>query len=368
MPSTAPAFTFNGITRPALNFDNAGNIILEPAAAAFVASYGLKALYWGLPANTPVPPVAPTLTTPTDVNGAANSVAEGAAVNTPVGLTAQATNIGGAPVTYALTADSSGGAFKIDANTGVVSVANGALLNYESSIGHTVTVQATSGSLSTTQTFTIGDADINDNAPVFTSGTTASTAENVAVTTPVYTAHANDADGTAANNTVTYTLAAGGDNALFNINAATGAVTFKVSPDADIPQDAGGNNVYDITVTASDGLPAHNVSRNVAITVTNLNEAPVIGSNGGGAAAAVGIDEGTTAVTTVAATDPDVPAQTLTFAVLTGAGSPDGAKFAIDGAGNLTFIAPPSSRRSARPPATTPTWCRCGSPTTAVPR
>jgi len=250
----------------------------------------------------------------------------------------------------------------------VVSVANGALLNYESSIGHTVTVQATSGSLSTTQTFTIGVADTNDNAPVFTSGTTASTAENVAVTTPVYTAHANDADGTAANNTVTYTLAAGGDNALFNINAATGAVTFKVSPDADIPQDAGGNNVYDITVTASDGLPAHNVSRNVAITVTNLNEAPVIGSNGGGAAAAVGIDEGTTAVTTVAATDPDVPAQTLTFAVLTGAGSPDGAKFAIDGAGNLTFIAPPSSRRSARPPATTPTWCRCGSPTTAVPR
>ena len=74
MPNTAPPFTFNGITRPALNFDNAGNIILEPAAAAFVASYGLKALYWGLPANTPVPPVAPTLTTPLDVNNAANSI------------------------------------------------------------------------------------------------------------------------------------------------------------------------------------------------------------------------------------------------------------------------------------------------------
>ena len=37
------------------------------------------------------------------------------------------------------------------------------------------------------------------------------------------------------------TLFAGGggdDNDLFNIDATTGAVTFKVSPDVDIPQDA----------------------------------------------------------------------------------------------------------------------------------
>lgn len=344
MPNSVPAFTLQGITRPALNFDNAGNIILEPPAAAFVATYGLKALYWGLPSNTPVPPVMPTLTTPSDVNGAANSVAEGAAANTPVGLTAQATNFNGSAVTYALTADSSGGAFKIDATTGVVTVANGALLNYESSTSHTVTVQATSGSLTTSQTFTIGVADINDNAPVFSSGSganAADTPENVPTSTPVYTAHATDADGTAANNTVTYSLAAGGDNDLFNINAATGAVTFKVSPDADHPQDAGLDNVYDITVKASDGLPAHDVSHNVAITVMDVNEAPVIVTNGGGDTASINVNEGTTAVTTVSATDPDVPAQTLSFTVLTGAGSPDGAKFSVDGSGNLTFIAPP---------------------------
>ncbi len=29
MSSTAPAYTFGGITRPALNFDANGNIILE---------------------------------------------------------------------------------------------------------------------------------------------------------------------------------------------------------------------------------------------------------------------------------------------------------------------------------------------------
>jgi len=68
----------------------------------------------------------------------------------------------------------------------------------------------------------------------------------------------------------------------------------------------------------------------------------VIGSNGGGDTASVNVDEGATAVTTVTATDPDVPAQTLSFSVLTGAGSPDGGKFSIDGSGNLTFIAPPN--------------------------
>src|SRR5258708_6028952 len=80
--------------------------------------------------------------------------------------------------------------------------------------------------------------DINDNAPGFTSGATATTPENVATTTPVYTAHATDAD---VSSTVSYALAAGGDNNLFDINSTTGAVTFKVSPDFENPQDAGHN-------------------------------------------------------------------------------------------------------------------------------
>jgi hypothetical protein len=38
MPSTAPAYTIGGITRPALNFDSAGNIVLDAAASAFAAT------------------------------------------------------------------------------------------------------------------------------------------------------------------------------------------------------------------------------------------------------------------------------------------------------------------------------------------
>ena len=50
-------------------------------------------------------------------------------------------------------------------------------------------------------------------------------------------------------------------------------MTFKVSPDHEAPTDAGGNNVYDITVHAFDGI--HDTTQAVAITVTNVNEAPV---------------------------------------------------------------------------------------------
>ena len=169
MPSSAPAYTFGGITRPALIFDNAGNIILTPEAAAFAAAYGTKALYAGLPANTPFPPVAATLSTPADSNGGVNSVLENAAVGTQVGITVQATNLGGPPVTYSLT-DNAGGRFQINATTGVVTVA--AALDYETAPGHAynVTVQATDGILTSSQTFAIGVGNVNE-APAGTNGT-----------------------------------------------------------------------------------------------------------------------------------------------------------------------------------------------------
>ena len=65
----------------------------------------------------------------------------------------------------------------------------------------------------------------------------------------------------------------------------------------------------------------------------------MITSNGGGATAAVNVAENTTAVTTVTATDADLPAQTLTYSIIGGA---DAAKFTINGStGALTFVAAP---------------------------
>ena len=60
---------------------------------------------------------------------------------------------------------------------------------------------------------------------------------------------ASDPDGTSP----TYAIAGGADAARFAINATTGALSFVAGPEFRGPADAGGNNVYDVIVSASDG-------------------------------------------------------------------------------------------------------------------
>src|SRR4051794_16516516 len=81
----------------------------------------------------------PTL--PEDTDNAPNVIAEGAAVNTTVGITAHSTFANGsAGVDYSLSADSSGGGFKIDQSTGVVTVADPSKIDFESAPGHIYTI------------------------------------------------------------------------------------------------------------------------------------------------------------------------------------------------------------------------------------
>ena len=109
----------------------------------------------------------------------------------------------------------------------------------------------------------------NDYSPVITSAATATFAENATGT--VYTATAIDPD--VVGPTLLYTLS-GTDASKFNIDAITGALTFKVSPNYEGPTDSSGggstasNNVYDVIVSASDGVRSG--SQAVAIAVTNV--------------------------------------------------------------------------------------------------
>ncbi len=57
-------------------------------------------------------------------------------------------------VTYSLTNDA-GGRFAIHATSGVVTVASGALLDYEAATSHAITVEASDGEDALTQVFTI---------------------------------------------------------------------------------------------------------------------------------------------------------------------------------------------------------------------
>ena len=74
---------------------------------------------------------------------------------------------------------------------------------------------------------------------------------------------------------VTWSLQ-GADAGKFSIVSDTGVLTFKEIPNYEMPADAGGNNVYNVTVVATDsGIANRNkmtATREVTIMVTNMPE------------------------------------------------------------------------------------------------
>ncbi|WP_344842084.1 ExeM/NucH family extracellular endonuclease [Celeribacter arenosi] len=73
--------------------------------------------------------------------------------------------------------------------------------------------------------------------------------------------------------TLTYSLS-GTDAAYFTIDAATGEIAFAAAPDFEAPLDDGGDNVYDVTVTVSDGDLSD--SADLSVTVADVLEIPVV--------------------------------------------------------------------------------------------
>ncbi len=173
--------------------------------------------------------------------------------------------------TYSLTSNPSG-AFTINSSTGEITVSNAAALA-EISANPSITVQVTDASgNSYSESFTITVNRVNDNTPTITSnGGGATAAINVAEnSTVVTTVTATDADLPA--QTLTYSIVGGADQALFTINSSTGALAFASARNFETPADAGANNVYDVIVRSSDGTLFDD--QTIAVTVTNVNEAP----------------------------------------------------------------------------------------------
>lgn len=135
----------------------------------------------------------------------------------------------------------------------------------------------------------------------------------------------------------TYSISGGLDASRFIINATTGILTFVVAPNFEVPADSGSNNIYDVRVRVSDGMLFD--EQDIAVTITNVNEAPTVTSNGGGATASVSVSENGTAVTTVTATDQDA-STTFTYTI---SGGLDASLFTINATtGVLAFIAAPN--------------------------
>jgi Ca2+-binding RTX toxin-like protein len=98
-----------------------------------------------------------------DGNSAADTVAENAVNGATVGITASATDADVSDtVTYTLT-DDADGRFAINSSTGVVTVADGTQLDYETDTSHTITVLATSTDGSTSsQDYTVNLSDTTE--------------------------------------------------------------------------------------------------------------------------------------------------------------------------------------------------------------
>ncbi|MFC3174632.1 M10 family metallopeptidase C-terminal domain-containing protein [Novosphingobium bradum] len=266
-------------------------------------------------------------------NGGGATAALAIPENTTAVTTVVATDNGGPPISYALSGTDAL-LFNLDATSGVLTFK--AAPNFEAPADagtnnvYDVIVTASANGLSDTQALAISVTNVNE-APVITSNgglasATLSVAEN---TTAVTTVIATDPEKTA----LAYSVS-GTDAALFTINSTTGALAFRSAPNFEAPADAGHNNVYDVIVTASDGLLTD--TQALAITVTNVNEAPIISSNGGGATARINVAENTTAVTTVLAIDPEGAAVTYALS------GTDATKFDLNPTtGVLTFKAAP---------------------------
>jgi T1SS-143 domain-containing protein len=119
-----------------------------------------------------ITPVADNPGPISDADAAPDTVAENATIGTPVNLTAFSIDPDGDVVTYSLT-DDAGGRFAIDPVTGVVTVAGA--LNYAQATSHTIVVQASDGTLTSSQSFTIEvmSVALPNTAPVLSGGAAA---------------------------------------------------------------------------------------------------------------------------------------------------------------------------------------------------
>ncbi|MEE4358032.1 MAG: cadherin domain-containing protein, partial [Desulfococcaceae bacterium] len=166
-------------------------------------------------------------------------------------------------ITYAIIDGNTGDAFSIDPETGVITVNNADMMDYETYPVFTLTVQATddgSPSQSDTGTVTIRLLDVEPegevNAPPVLGDTEFSLAENSAEGTPVGTLSASDPD----NDVLTYAIIDGNTDGAFFVNPETGEISVS-NPDV---LDYETNPVFTLTVQVTD---AEGLSDTAKVTI-----------------------------------------------------------------------------------------------------
>jgi len=204
-----------------------------------------------------------TNTAPTFVNLTNYDIDE----NTTAVTTVQATDAQGDTISYSISGTDSG-YLSIGTSSGVLAFNQPP--DYENPTDsntnndYEILVVASDGQASTSSLITINVEDVNE-GPTITSSSSYSVVENNTTIGEVTTS-----------TNATFSLS-GADSNLITIGSTSGILEFKNAPDYENPQDAGGDNDYNITVTASDSNGSS--SLDITITVTDGDDSAVNADN-----------------------------------------------------------------------------------------
>ncbi len=253
------------------------------------------------------------------------TVPEEAPVGTDVGDPVSATDSDDDDLTYALSGEDSS-YFEVNDSSGQITVGAQALPDSETKAGYTVIVTATDEAGATASITVTITARVSNAPPEISGSTIVIYAENGTASVATYTATDPDDDG------ITWGVG-GTDAARFQMSAA-GELMFNTPPDYEDPGDANKDNVYEVTVWASDGNLSTELD--IEVTVININEAASIE----GSASITYPESGTTSVATYTATDPDDDGITWSIE------GPDAARFSISEMGELSFNSSPDYEKA----------------------
>jgi hypothetical protein len=193
---------------------------------------------------------APVITS----NGGGDNAAVAVAENSSAVTTVTATGGPG----YAIIGGADAAAFNINSTTGVLAFLAApdfeAPTDADANNSYEVVVRAAAdGPLFDDQTITVNVTDLPGGPPVITSnggGAAASVAVNENTTAVTIVVAATQPDSP----TLAYSITGGADAALFEIDPASGVLSFVDPPDVEAPSDGGGDNGYEVTVRASVGV------------------------------------------------------------------------------------------------------------------
>lgn len=177
-------------------------------------------------------------------------------------------------IAYSIVDGNSGNAFYINPQSGVVTVANQAQLDFERLRYFRIYIIASrSSSRNAYLTLYVNLTDVNDNAPVFYPANISVqlTEDNTSLSSgfvPRRVASLTTTDMDSGNNNkITYKIFAGNENERFSINVQTGVISTRG------PIDRENKTFYDLVVKATDGgTPSQSSLSHVLVNIIDLND------------------------------------------------------------------------------------------------